>query len=204
MAQQERASRTRAALIEAAATEFDTNGYEGTPLAKICKTAGISMGALTFHFSSKTALADTVQDEGRKLTQAALKRATAPSAAALETAVRVTVELTRLLEQESLVRAAVRLVRERPGSDVWSDIWLPVVRELLEEAHTQGHLRPCARPADVVMLAEILMAGAEAYLRTRLGTGARFESASANLERAWRLALDGIAPPERLPEPVTR
>ncbi|WP_326844520.1 TetR/AcrR family transcriptional regulator (plasmid) [Streptomyces sp. NBC_01558] len=203
MAQQERATRTRAAVIDAAAAEFDAHGYEGTSLAMISKTAGLSMGAVTFHFASKSALADTVQEEGRRRTQAALKRATNHSAAALETAMRVTVELTGLLEREPLVRAAVRLVRERPGSDVWSDIWLPSVRELLEEAHEQGHLHSDAQPADVVLLAEMLTAGAEVYLRTRLGSGARFDSASASLERAWQLALDGIAPARPLADPAS-
>ncbi|AXG83084.1 TetR/AcrR family transcriptional regulator [Streptomyces paludis] len=184
-------------MVRAAATEFDRDGYDGTSLAKISKSAGISMGALTFHFSSKNELAETVQNEGRALTRAALERVTAQPAPALQAAVNITLELTRLVEEEAIVRSAVRLVRERPDSDLWSDLWVPAVRRLLDHAYAQGQLRGDAEPADVAVLAEHLTAGAEAYLRTRLGTGAEFESATAQLERVWRLALAGISSPGR-------
>ncbi|MGW7046868.1 TetR family transcriptional regulator [Streptomyces avermitilis] len=195
MVKQERAARTRAALVKAAAAEFDRNGYDGTSLARVSKAAGISMGALTFHFSSKGALADTVQEEGRALMRAALKQATSRPAPALQTVVTVSLALTGLVEEDIVARSAVRLVRERSEADFWTDIWLPTVRRLLEEASAHGQLRDDALAADVAALAEILTAGAEAHVRRLLDTGTRHGSATAQLERAWRLALAGVCAP---------
>ncbi|NUK95629.1 TetR/AcrR family transcriptional regulator, partial [Streptomyces lunaelactis] len=165
MAKQDRAVRTRAALVQAASAQFDRDGYDGTSLAKVSRAAGISLGALTFHFSSKSELADAVMSEGRALTQAALLQVTARPGPALRTVVELTLELTRLLEEETSVRSSLRLARERPGTGGWSDIWLPAVKQLLDQAHANGQLQGGTRPADVTMLVEYLTAGAEAYLR---------------------------------------
>ncbi|MFG2313276.1 TetR family transcriptional regulator [Streptomyces sp. NPDC048566] len=60
MTRQERAVRTREALIEAAARLFDQDGYEVTSLAAVTALAGVSAGALYFHFATKADLADAV------------------------------------------------------------------------------------------------------------------------------------------------
>ncbi|MGW7049656.1 TetR family transcriptional regulator [Streptomyces avermitilis] len=57
---QERAIRTRNALIESAAALFARHGYEVVSLSTISARAGVSNGALHFHFPSKTALAEAV------------------------------------------------------------------------------------------------------------------------------------------------
>ncbi|MFE3525711.1 TetR family transcriptional regulator [Streptomyces sp. NPDC059161] len=190
--QQGRAVRTRAALVQAAAAHFDREGYEGTSLSKVCGTAGTSLGALTFHFPTKGALADAVMAEGRALTQTALLRVSALPGPALRKVVGLTLELTRLLEEETAVRCAVRLARERPGTGGWSDIWRPVVKQLLDQAHSNGQLRYGAGPAEVAMLVEYLTAGAEAFLRGRPDAGAAAGTTVAQLKSVWRLALAGV------------
>ncbi|MBO0513797.1 TetR family transcriptional regulator, partial [Streptomyces beijiangensis] len=69
MARQERAEQTRRRLIEAAAAEFAAHGYAGTSLLGIVTSAGVTMGALTFHFPSKSAVADAVQEAGAAATR---------------------------------------------------------------------------------------------------------------------------------------
>ncbi|MEV0219209.1 helix-turn-helix domain-containing protein [Streptomyces sp. NPDC050704] len=75
MAQQERAVRTRNALIEAAAELFSRNGFEVVTLSAISTRAGVSNGALHFHFASKAALAAAVWEAAaqrlRQITAAA-------------------------------------------------------------------------------------------------------------------------------------
>lgn len=193
MVKQERALRTRTALIRAAAAEFDNTGYEGTSLAKISTAAGMSIGAVTFHFPSKKELADAVQEEGRTVTQAALTNVLSDDLPALRVVVDLTLELARLMEEEPAVRSAIRLSRERPGTVSWSDTWLPTVRELLDQAYETGQLRESALPADVTTLVEHLTSGAEAYLRSRIGTEVEYESAVAQLKRVWHLALAGVS-----------
>ncbi|MEV6312585.1 TetR/AcrR family transcriptional regulator [Streptomyces sp. NPDC051840] len=199
MVKQDRALRTRAALVRAAASEFDLNGYDGTSLSAISKTAGISMGALTFHFASKAAIAEAVQEEGRGLSRVVLDEATSGPGPALETVVNVTVGLIRLCEQEVVVRSAMRLARERPVENTWSDIWVPIVRLLLEEAENQGQLQDGARPSDITALAEILTSGAEAYLRSRFASKSEADSVAAQLKTSWQLVLSGITAKEHVP-----
>ncbi|MFH8842658.1 TetR family transcriptional regulator [Streptomyces sp. NPDC017868] len=190
---QERAVRTRQALVKAAAQEFDRYGYDGTSLSRISSVAGMSIGAVTFHFPSKVHLADAVQQEGREVTVAALERLAEEPVSPLRMVIDLTLELTRLMEQEPAVRAGIRLGRERPGSEAWSDAWLPTVRGLLERAYENGQLRGDAQPADVTILVEHLTGGAEAYLRRRMGSDPALESAVAQLKRVWHLALVGVS-----------
>ncbi|MFF1903448.1 ScbR family autoregulator-binding transcription factor [Kitasatospora sp. NPDC058218] len=54
---QERAERTRAALIQAAAKLFGEQGFSGTSVVKIADEAGLTLGAVYFHFRNKSELA---------------------------------------------------------------------------------------------------------------------------------------------------
>ena len=193
MVKQERAVRTRQALMKAAAAEFDRHGYDGTSLSAISKAAGLSIGAVTFHFPTKVHLADAVQEEGRSVTVAALERLAAEPMTPLRMVIDLTLELTRLMEQEPAVRSTIRLSRERSAAVSWSDSWLPTVRSLLDRAYESGQLHTDALPADVTTLVEHLTSGAEAYLRSRMGSDPAFESAVAQLKRVWRLALAGVS-----------
>lgn len=56
----ERTRRTRRRLLLAAATVFDAQGYRGAALSDILAVAGLTKGALYFHFRSKQALAEAL------------------------------------------------------------------------------------------------------------------------------------------------
>lgn len=63
MVKQERAARTRRTLIRAAAEVFAREGFAPASLTTISRQAGVSNGALHFHFTSKNALAQAVEEE---------------------------------------------------------------------------------------------------------------------------------------------
>ncbi|MGW4272013.1 TetR family transcriptional regulator [Streptomyces seoulensis] len=201
MVKQERALRTREALVKAAASEFDRAGYDGTSLSRISASVGVSIGAVTFHFTTKSELADAVQQAGRSVTRTAVEDVLAESRSALRAVVDLTLTLARLMEREPSVRAAIRLSRERPHAVPWSEVWLPAVRELLDEAHETGQLRASALPSDLATLVEYLTSGAEAYLRGRVGSDVAFESAVAQLRRLWHVAIAGVAADVRVSAP---
>ncbi|MFD6414028.1 TetR family transcriptional regulator, partial [Nocardia asteroides] len=50
---QDRAIRTRRNILEAAAKIFEERGYQAATIAEILGAAGVTKGALYFHFSSK-------------------------------------------------------------------------------------------------------------------------------------------------------
>ncbi|NEE26311.1 TetR family transcriptional regulator, partial [Streptomyces sp. SID7982] len=60
MTKQERATRTRQALIRSAAVVFEQHGYAQARLVLISSGAGVSTGALHFHFENKAAVAEAV------------------------------------------------------------------------------------------------------------------------------------------------
>jgi AcrR family transcriptional regulator len=199
MATQDRALRTRRALIRAAAAQFNQDGYHGAALSQICRAAGISMGALTFHFSSKGELADAIAREGWATTRTVVERVAHSPQPALQRAVGLTLELTRLLEEDPLVRCAVRLSRERPGHTQWAELWLPLAHRLAAQAHAEGQLNTEAAPGDITLLISLFVGGAEAGLRST--QAAAYDSAVGRLERSWQLVLEGIAPATDTPPP---
>lgn len=85
MAQQERAVRTRNALIESAAELFSKDGFDVVSLSTISTRAGVSNGALHFHFASKAALASAVWEAAaqrlRRITLEGRARSEAAAAA---------------------------------------------------------------------------------------------------------------------------
>ena len=63
MIKQERAERTREAIIRAAAAVFERDGFTTAPLGGVTRKATVTKGALYFHFASKRELALAVVDE---------------------------------------------------------------------------------------------------------------------------------------------
>ncbi|MCB5165613.1 TetR/AcrR family transcriptional regulator [Streptomyces bambusae] len=204
MVKQERAARSRSSLVRAAAEQFDRDGYAGASLSRICRAAGISSGGLTFHFSSKEELARAVEEVGNAAVGTAVERIRTRRTPPLRRLVALTLELTRLVENDPAVRALVRLERERPGAPQWSDLWVPAARDLVRQARDEGRLRPSAHPETVAALAAHLVTGAEILARRQRDTGAPApaEGSGELLERIWRLVLTGILAPAEDAEDV--
>ncbi|MGW6690415.1 TetR family transcriptional regulator [Streptomyces sp. NPDC054961] len=196
MAQQQRAVRTRSLLVHAASTQFDRSGYEGTTLTQINRLAGISMGALTFHFPTKQALAEAVQQQGRAVVREAVAGVVSRPRPALATGVALTLTLARLLEDNVEVRAAARLARECPPSVApWSADWLPVLRDLFHQAQDECGLRHGSDPDALAALAAHLVAGAEIQVRAcgaKDMTHAAGPGPGEQLARIWRVVLRGL------------
>lgn len=194
MVRQTRAEHTRHALITAAATEFDQHGYAGTSLAAVTKAAGVTMGALTFHFRTKADLAVAVCAEGETVTRAALDRMIAELAPDLRSVVELCLEITRLLGAEVSVRAAARLAQERATAhDRWHSVWTAALRDLLKRIRAADGLNGDAE--DLELLAVYLMAGAEAFVRAGHPAG----SVQKQLGCLWTLTLDGFPGAPRQP-----
>ncbi|WP_411083004.1 TetR family transcriptional regulator [Streptomyces sp. cmx-18-6] len=196
MVRQERAVRTRRALLEAAAAEFDRHGYDGTSLSRVCRTAGITIGALTFHFASKAELADAVQSQGQSITRTALENLPDHPAPALHQAIDLMLELARLLEAVPTVRSAARLSRERPKPDLaWTASWAVLAQDLFEDAYLDGQLSAAVRPASLMSLSMYLTIGVECRARADQEDprpGDRGPNAVDELRQVWDLIQHGI------------
>ncbi|MFF7978848.1 TetR family transcriptional regulator [Streptomyces sp. NPDC007901] len=209
---QERASRTRRALLTAAAEEFDRLGYAGASLGGIARAAGISLGALTFHFPSKQELSTAVREEGCAATRALVARTRARRDPPVQCVVSLTLGLVELLQKNPSVRAAARLDREAADArHSWRGVWTPLIHERLRgtpdagaSAEVSADTVPGASPgafpvtdsAALTVLAVLLVCGTEATLPRRDSPDPDSEQDnSALLARVWRQILPQAAPP---------
>ncbi|MFE4263151.1 ScbR family autoregulator-binding transcription factor [Streptomyces sp. NPDC056883] len=146
MAEQVRAIRTRKTILSAAARIFEENGYQAATISQILREAGVTKGALYFHFQSKEELAQGVlagQDQQLVVPERASK-------------VQQTVDVVMLhayrLQTDSMVRAGVRLSMDQlaQGLDRSGPFmrWSEVGCALFQEAQRQGELLPHVVPVE--------------------------------------------------------
>ncbi|WP_407548615.1 TetR family transcriptional regulator [Streptomyces sp. Pv4-95] len=195
---QQRAERTRRRVLQAGAAEFARRGYAATTLTHITRTAGVTMGSITFHFASKRALADEVCAQGHRVTREAVARSAADATCALQAVVDITHALVRLLGEDDLVRAASRLGGEAGERDGWYTAWLPSLHAVSTRADREGTLQAGVDPATVTVLAVSLVAAAEtAALQAVCACAGTV--AAVQLTRAWWALLGAIVSPGSTP-----
>lgn len=137
---QERAERTRAALIHAAAEMFDQVGYHGAGLNAILQKAGTTTGAMYFHFKSKEDLARAV------IVEQAAELRWPDDAKGLQQLIDVCQYLSVEMRSNVLFRAGVRLAVEQSEVNLLDysvyDWWGDQFRTHLTEARELGQLYP--------------------------------------------------------------
>ncbi|MGH4033328.1 ScbR family autoregulator-binding transcription factor [Actinomycetota bacterium Odt1-20B] len=184
MARQERAVRTRNALIESAAELFDRDGFEVASLATISARAGVSNGALHFHFSSKAALADAVGSAAAERLGRIVAQETKD---ALQMLIDATHDLIRGLSQDVVLRAGFdlsdNLEHSGPGDDL-RRIWQSWVEGILERAAREGRLASGVSAEDVVTAVVAATVGFET-----LGSQDERWLSHGTLTRFWALML---------------
>ncbi|MER6015681.1 TetR/AcrR family transcriptional regulator [Streptomyces bluensis] len=196
---QERATRTRRALVHAAAEEFDRRGYHGASLAAISQTVGMSLGALTFHFPTKDRLVEAIHALGLSMTQREMARVDEIPGCPMRRVRATLVAVTRLLQDEVVVRGAARLGVERPCPGyAWTATWVPKTGERLEQAHSAGCLRPEPAPEDVTALA----VGLVAALASGLHSWAGAPNGAAQVILGWDLVVSALRSDGPADEPL--
>ncbi|MFG2772125.1 ScbR family autoregulator-binding transcription factor [Streptomyces sp. NPDC048350] len=146
MVKQERAIQTRKTILSAAARVFEGRGYQAATISEILTAAGVTKGALYFHFPSKEHLAQGVlheQDQSLPIP---------PRACKIQELVDTVMLHAYRLQTDPMVRAGVRLSLDQQahGLDRSGPFtrWAEIVRALLEEAQDQGELLPNVVPVE--------------------------------------------------------
>jgi len=148
VSRQEQSEKTRSAIIDAAAAAFDQYGYQGAGLSLILEQAGVTRGALYFHFSSKEELAQELVRAQFENIERHLENGTK----GLQALINLTFGMASDLTTDIRVRAGVRLVIEHasftaPTQDAYRS-WIQVARDLLAEAKRSGELSRGVSPDD--------------------------------------------------------
>lgn len=157
---QDRAIRTRQTILTAAAKVFEERGYQAATISEILITAGVTKGALYFHFPSKEDLAEGViheQDHDLPIPLRACK---------VQQLVDTVVLHAYRLRTDPLVRAGVRLALDQQAQGLdrsgpflrWSDVGIA----LLQQAQAQGELMPHIVPAETADVLVGAFAGVQA------------------------------------------
>jgi AcrR family transcriptional regulator len=152
MARQERAIRTRRTILEAAAAVFDERGYTSATIGEILERAGVTKGALYFHFGSKEELALGVFEEQ-------LAISLPPQSSRLQELVDSGLVLALRLRTEPLVRASVGLALDQGALGLDRTpafgMWIDQTTRTLADAKAGGELLP---HVDATETAELLVA----------------------------------------------
>ncbi|MBO1740242.1 TetR/AcrR family transcriptional regulator [Leifsonia sp. TF02-11] len=189
MPRQERAERSRAAILEAAADEFDQHGYAGARLERIVERTGLTKGAVYFHFRSKLDLAKALLEEKYGNWPRIVAEIDGSDLRGLEAAVELTRRVGAVFASDVRVRAAMTLSQTilPPGPDADPyDHWVGVIeRYLAQEDALPGDLPP--RELAIVAVQGFFGAYMIAAERGRL------DGLPGDIDRLWR-ALGATRP----------
>ncbi|MER5637817.1 ScbR family autoregulator-binding transcription factor [Kitasatospora sp. NPDC002227] len=197
MSRQERASRTRQLIIQAAAQAFDLEGFALTGLSEIAQLCGVSKGALYFHFGSKEQLADAVMTESRETLRDIVRQARSRRGAGLQYLIDLCHGLARQLDQDVVFRAGLRLTEE-PGLADGScpspyPAWERLVGRQLARAVRDEDLHPDVLLAEVTALLAATAAGIESLSRRDKGWLSPHVTTGL-----WNAVLPALTPVDRL------
>ncbi|MET7686065.1 ScbR family autoregulator-binding transcription factor [Streptomyces sp. NPDC005423] len=191
MARQERAVRTRRAVIDAAAEVFAERGYAAATIAEILERAGVTKGALYFHFDSKESLARGVLDA--QITTDYWS----PRELKLQEWVDLGMTLAHRIPREAILQAGIRLSADTQGRDLFGSAWPAwtlLVTRLLSEAKERGEVLPHVDPRET----------AEFFLGAWIGTetvshmNAHWADLGHRVSVLYRHTLPAVATPAAL------
>ncbi|MEU8761300.1 ScbR family autoregulator-binding transcription factor [Streptomyces sp. NPDC048659] len=187
---QDRAAKTRRLLIRSAAEVFDRGGFAGSSIGQICALAGVSQGALHFHFRNKQALGEAVQSAAVEILLCVTGQVPSWHPAPLQLLVDTSHALARRVAGDLVLRAGFGLGHD-PGwagaASPWRH-WRDWVRGVLQLARRQGSLAPGVDLDDAVAAITAVMAGVEGLERDRAAA-----RPAQSVTPFWRLVLPQLA-----------
>ncbi|MGW0792268.1 ScbR family autoregulator-binding transcription factor [Streptomyces sp. NPDC002911] len=192
MSQQERAARTRNALVCSAAELFERHGYEKASLNEISSGAGVSRGALHFHFDTKADVADAVESAALRVLRHAVGSPPPGNVAALQGLTDLSHRLAELLVRDVVVRAGFLLSCEagqRARVDLCQE-WQTHVHGFVARAADEKSLAPGVSQEAVVNAVVAATVGLAVLSRSD-----REWLTGRALTGFWKLLLPSVAGP---------
>ncbi|UPU46718.1 MULTISPECIES: TetR/AcrR family transcriptional regulator [Rhodococcus] len=142
-AMQDRAVRTREAIIVVAARHFDTDGYGHTSINTLSATGKFAKGAMYYHLPSKEAIAQHVISDWNRTLDETVSEALAagPRTSLGEKLAAIFTSLARQIAEDTNVRAGMKLTLE-PTIDKAAGFahWVDAISDIIDTAITTGEL----------------------------------------------------------------
>ncbi len=185
---QQRAVRTREVLLRAAAEVFDEVGYTRASITRIIDRAGLTAGAVYFHFKSKEGLAHAViHEQARDLEFP-------EGEPGLQHLIDMTAYLAAEMQRNTLLRAGVRLAVEQNEVDLHEyaiyEWWAERFRRELVAARARDQLLPGVDEATFASLLVAAYTGTQ--IMSQLSTGRA--DLPARISAMWHCLLPALAP----------
>lgn len=188
MVRQDRALRTRKAILDKAALVFDERGYACTTISEILERAEVTRGAFYFHFPSKEELARQI------LASAVTTEGVPASGLKLQQLVDTLLLLAYRMPREPTLGAALRLSLDPESQRLfgtrWPD-WVALLADQLQEAREQGEVH---RHIDGEETARSLVCSWTGVRVVCEGMPGEYNLA-AEVSRLVQLILTGVATP---------
>ncbi|MGH4033329.1 ScbR family autoregulator-binding transcription factor [Actinomycetota bacterium Odt1-20B] len=196
MLKQDRAVRTRRSLVHSAAEAFERYGYAQARLTDISSSAGVSPGALHFHFENKAAVAATVEATAAESLRRSAWAAQPPGLNPLQRLTNASHALADRLRRDVVARAGFRLSGDTAYANELNlrKEWESCVHRLLDEAAGQELLAEGVDQPDMVATIVAATTGFEV-----LGRRNSQWLAPEAITSFWRLLLPCLASAHALP-----
>ncbi|WP_222723497.1 TetR/AcrR family transcriptional regulator [Streptomyces sp. adm13(2018)] len=200
MVKQDRARRTYALVLNAAAEEFAAQGFAGANLETIARRTGLTKGALYGHFPSKAALSAELTRRFEQRWQEALDAAAYSDSAPVQVLDALLTNLADHVRNDALFGAGLRLVMDRAWSEGLRAKQVQELQELLLRlvavAQEGGMVDRSHRPE---VLSRLLLA---VLLGLRHLSAGSPEAQGDDSPQMWRMLLPPVrrAAPAELPE----
>ncbi|QHC70762.1 TetR/AcrR family transcriptional regulator [Rathayibacter sp. VKM Ac-2801] len=140
----EQAERTKQAVLEAAAEEFDVNGYIGGSIGSIAARLGLTKGSVAYHFTSKANLAAAIVEEEIAQIDQIVESIRARGLAGIDALVVALHDIILRADTNTTFRAAFRLNREHSVIDIELPrphlLWMAHTERFLHEAQQRGEV----------------------------------------------------------------
>jgi len=197
MAIQQRSVISRTAIITAAAHVFVRRGYAASTIALISDEAGLTKGAIYFHFSSKDLIARAVIEKQQE-TIALISAGFDMSQSSLAILVLASRDLGMRMQSDIVVRAGLQLAVEvgvfgDPVTSTYAD-WSDMVRALVQGAIDQGDVRKNVDPEVFVRFFISAFTG----IQIVSGATTDLEDIQLRINDLWEVVLPGVVPPARV------
>jgi AcrR family transcriptional regulator len=179
--------------MRAAAEAFADKGFMHTTLSTISNNAGVSNGALHFHFENKDTLATAIENTALDTIRRITEQADLQHTSAIQRVVNATHELLTTLRNDIVVRAGYELLTTPPRRKRANDIhaeWHHWIDQTLHAAQRQGELAQDIRPAHTATTIAATTIGLHVLHTTSPTTNTH-----QSLDHYWQTLLPQLAPP---------
>lgn len=200
LAVQARAAATRENIVKSASEVFASTNYHVATMAELARAAGVTQGALYFHFASKRELALEIVRRQHAQSIAAGAMFLRSEVSGIEAMVRLSGLLAAQIQASSVVRAGLRLSTESAsalGGDVRAPFadWRAAAEALIARAREAGDVTDG--------LTDSVAAGfvVGSFTGTQLLSGSRssWTDLQARLEEMWTVLIPVLVGRDRAP-----